>query len=189
MICSFLQVFSAPYSLRFPRIDRVRYDKPWHECLDVQCKWINMLWGFCRFSSHYYIFVSVSFFILLFYLLTEVDIICVIKNYCLIAAFVELVHSSNGTTQRGTDYGGLQESRPKRMKFSKGERKKVSVGPSHLIQTDISDIKGGSSIFSNMMFCILLRVLQSYHFLTTSQVIDEASDLSNCLLFSALNTL
>jgi hypothetical protein len=75
------------------------------------------------------------------------------------------------------------------MKFSKGERKKVSVVPSHLIQTDISDIKGGSSIFSNMMFCILLRVLQSYHFLTTSQVIDEASDLSNCLLFSALNTL
>uniref|UniRef100_A0A164WZJ4 DNA ligase IV n=1 Tax=Daucus carota subsp. sativus TaxID=79200 RepID=A0A164WZJ4_DAUCS len=30
------EVFSAPYSLRFPRIDRVRYDKPWHECLDVQ---------------------------------------------------------------------------------------------------------------------------------------------------------
>ncbi|XP_058068176.1 DNA ligase 4 [Magnolia sinica] len=29
-------VFAAPYSLRFPRIDRVRYDKPWHECLDVQ---------------------------------------------------------------------------------------------------------------------------------------------------------
>lgn len=34
----FIQVFAAPYSLRFPRIDRVRYDKPWHECLDVQCK-------------------------------------------------------------------------------------------------------------------------------------------------------
>ncbi|KAL9237355.1 hypothetical protein vseg_011914 [Gypsophila vaccaria] len=29
-------VFAAPYGLRFPRIDRVRYDKPWHECLDVQ---------------------------------------------------------------------------------------------------------------------------------------------------------
>ncbi|KAG9449217.1 hypothetical protein H6P81_009182 [Aristolochia fimbriata] len=29
-------VFAAPYSLRFPRIDRVRYDKPWYECLDVQ---------------------------------------------------------------------------------------------------------------------------------------------------------
>ncbi|KAI4376826.1 hypothetical protein MLD38_014541 [Melastoma candidum] len=30
------EVFAAPYSLRFPRIDRVRWDKPWHDCLDVQ---------------------------------------------------------------------------------------------------------------------------------------------------------
>ncbi|KAJ3698473.1 hypothetical protein LUZ61_002178 [Rhynchospora tenuis] len=30
------EVFAAPYSLRFPRIHCVRYDKPWHECLDVQ---------------------------------------------------------------------------------------------------------------------------------------------------------
>uniref|UniRef100_A0A0E0DI11 DNA ligase n=1 Tax=Oryza meridionalis TaxID=40149 RepID=A0A0E0DI11_9ORYZ len=30
------EVFAAPYSLRFPRIQRLRYDKPWHECLDVQ---------------------------------------------------------------------------------------------------------------------------------------------------------
>jgi hypothetical protein len=112
------------------------------------------------------------------------DIICVIKIYCLIAAFVELVNSSNGTTQRGTDYGDLQESRPKRMKFSKGERKNVSVVPSHLIQTDISDVKGGSSIFSNMMFCILLRVLLNYHFLTIPHVIDRASDL-----FSSSNAL
>ncbi|KAK9735960.1 hypothetical protein RND81_04G241200 [Saponaria officinalis] len=29
-------VYAAPYGLRFARIDRVRYDKPWHECLDVQ---------------------------------------------------------------------------------------------------------------------------------------------------------
>ncbi|ONK74982.1 uncharacterized protein A4U43_C03F12090 [Asparagus officinalis] len=29
-------VFVAPYSLRFPRIQCVRYDKPWHECLDLQ---------------------------------------------------------------------------------------------------------------------------------------------------------
>ncbi|XP_021772147.1 DNA ligase 4-like [Chenopodium quinoa] len=29
-------VYAAPYSLRFPRFDWVRYDKPWHECLDVQ---------------------------------------------------------------------------------------------------------------------------------------------------------
>ncbi|OMP08515.1 DNA ligase, ATP-dependent [Corchorus olitorius] len=52
------EVFAAPYSLRFPRIDRVRYDKPWHECLDVQ-------------------------------------------------SFVELVHSSNGTTQKETEQGDL----------------------------------------------------------------------------------
>ncbi|KAI0497035.1 hypothetical protein KFK09_023363 [Dendrobium nobile] len=30
------EVFAAPYSLRFPRIQRVRYDKQWHECLDVE---------------------------------------------------------------------------------------------------------------------------------------------------------
>ncbi|KAF3794559.1 DNA ligase 4 [Nymphaea thermarum] len=30
------EVFASPYSLRFPRIQRVRYDKPWYECLDVQ---------------------------------------------------------------------------------------------------------------------------------------------------------
>ncbi|ERN12455.1 hypothetical protein AMTR_s00025p00149970 [Amborella trichopoda] len=30
------EVFASPYALRFPRIHRVRYDKPWHECLDVQ---------------------------------------------------------------------------------------------------------------------------------------------------------
>ncbi|CAM0902638.1 unnamed protein product [Alopecurus aequalis] len=30
------EVFAAPYCLRFPRIQGVRYDKPWHECLDVQ---------------------------------------------------------------------------------------------------------------------------------------------------------
>uniref|UniRef100_J3M165 DNA ligase IV n=2 Tax=Oryza brachyantha TaxID=4533 RepID=J3M165_ORYBR len=30
------EVFAAPYNLRFPRIQRVRYDKPWNECLDIQ---------------------------------------------------------------------------------------------------------------------------------------------------------
>ncbi|KAG6467998.1 hypothetical protein ZIOFF_072564 [Zingiber officinale] len=30
------EVFMAPYGLRFPRITRVRYDKPWHDCLDLQ---------------------------------------------------------------------------------------------------------------------------------------------------------
>lgn len=30
------EVFATPYSLRFPRIQRIRYDKPWYDCLDVQ---------------------------------------------------------------------------------------------------------------------------------------------------------
>lgn len=38
IVVFYFKVFAAPYSLRFPRIDRVRYDKPWHECLDVECK-------------------------------------------------------------------------------------------------------------------------------------------------------
>ncbi|KAH9805707.1 DNA ligase 4 [Citrus sinensis] len=98
------EVFSAPYSLRFPRIDRVRYDKPWHDCLDVQ-------------------------------------------------SFVELVHSSNGTTQKGKEYGGLQDDKPKQFRSSrKGEKKNVSIVPSHFLQTDVSDIKGETSIFSDMVF-------------------------------------
>ncbi|RVX07772.1 DNA ligase 4 [Vitis vinifera] len=100
------EVFAAPYSLRFPRIDCVRYDKPWHECLDVQ-------------------------------------------------SFMELVHSSNGTTQRGADYGRMQDSKPKRMKSSKkGEQKTAHVVPSHFMQTDVTNVKGETLIFSNMMFCI-----------------------------------
>lgn len=72
------------------------------------------------------------------------------------AAFIELVHSSNGTTQRGADYGVVQVDKPKRMKSSrKGEKKSVSVVPSHFVQTDISAIKGETLIFSSMMFCIL----------------------------------
>ncbi|XP_052198672.1 DNA ligase 4 [Diospyros lotus] len=98
------EVFSAPYSLRFPRIDRVRYDKSWHECLDVQ-------------------------------------------------SFVDLVHSSNSTTWRGTDYGGMQDNKLKGVKSSKKVGKRnVSVVPSHLIKTDVSDVKGETLIFSNMMF-------------------------------------
>ncbi|XP_028751412.1 DNA ligase 4 isoform X2 [Neltuma alba] len=98
------EVFAAPYSLRFPRIDRVRYDKPWYECLDVQ-------------------------------------------------SFIELVHSGNGTTKASTEYGSMQYSKSKRVKSSKGEgTKNMSVVPSHLIQTDVSNVKGGSLILSNMMF-------------------------------------
>ncbi|GAV59686.1 DNA_ligase_A_M domain-containing protein/DNA_ligase_A_N domain-containing protein/DNA_ligase_A_C domain-containing protein/PTCB-BRCT domain-containing protein [Cephalotus follicularis] len=98
------EVFAAPYGLRFPRIDRVRYDKPWYECLDVQ-------------------------------------------------SFVELVQSSNGTTYKGTENGGPPVSKPKRVNSpKKGERKNVSVVPSHFMQTDVSRIKGETLIFSNMMF-------------------------------------
>nr|GMC94650.1 DNA ligase 4 isoform X1 [Ipomoea batatas] len=96
------EVFAAPYSLRFPRIDRVRYDKPWHECLDVQ-------------------------------------------------TFVELVHSSNGTTQRGAYSGRVKDHEPKHIKSKGRERKNALVVPSHFIQTDVSHIKGETSIFLNML--------------------------------------
>lgn len=96
------EVFAAPYSLRFPRVDRVRYDKPWHECLDVQ-------------------------------------------------SFEELVHSSNGTTQRGENYGDVRDNKPKRVKTSrKSDKQMVSVVPSQFVQTDVSDVKGGSRIFSGL---------------------------------------
>lgn len=72
------------------------------------------------------------------------------------AAFIDLVHSSNGTTKGGTEYDGKQDSKSKRMKSTKrGEKKNMSVVPSHFIQTDVSGVKGDSLIFSNMMFCIL----------------------------------
>ncbi|XP_022857520.1 DNA ligase 4 isoform X3 [Olea europaea var. sylvestris] len=97
------EVFSAPYSLRFPRIDRVRYDKPWHECLDVQ-------------------------------------------------SFIELVHSSNGTTQRGSENPTVQDNKLTRTKLLKREKKNVSVVPSHFVQTDVSHVKGETSILSNLTF-------------------------------------
>ncbi|XP_047258339.1 DNA ligase 4 isoform X1 [Capsicum annuum] len=98
------EVFAAPYSLRFPRIDRVRYDKPWHECLDVQ-------------------------------------------------SFVDLVHSTNGTTQREADRGVMHDHEPKTIRSSKRrEKKNVSAVPSHFIQTDVSQIKGETSMFSDMVF-------------------------------------
>ncbi|OAY80518.1 DNA ligase 4 [Ananas comosus] len=98
------EVFAAPYSLRFPRIHRVRYDKPWHECLDVQ-------------------------------------------------AFVDLVHSSNGNTHQGPNDRTLQNHEPKRVRSTqKRGKKQVSVVPSHFVQTDISNVKGETRIFANMMF-------------------------------------
>ncbi|XP_061352685.1 DNA ligase 4 [Gastrolobium bilobum] len=117
------EVFAAPYSLRFPRIDRVRYDKAWHECLDVQ-------------------------------------------------SFIELVHSSNGTTQRDTEYGSKQYTKPKRMKSSIRGEKNMSIVPSHLIQTDVSSVKGGSLIFSNMMF-YFVNVPPSHSLKSLHQIIAE----------------
>ncbi|XP_019417212.1 PREDICTED: DNA ligase 4 isoform X1 [Lupinus angustifolius] len=118
------EVFAAPYSLRFPRIDRVRYDKPWSECLDVQ-------------------------------------------------SFIELVHSSNGTTQWNTGFGKEQDSEPKKMKSStRGQKKILSIVPSHLIQTDVSNVKGGSLIFSNMMF-YFVNVPPSYSLESLHKMVAE----------------
>ena len=30
------EVFAGPYALRFPRIERARYDKPWYDCMDEE---------------------------------------------------------------------------------------------------------------------------------------------------------
>ncbi|XP_010483217.1 PREDICTED: DNA ligase 4-like isoform X1 [Camelina sativa] len=116
------EVFVAPYSLRFPRIDKVRYDKPWHECLDVQ-------------------------------------------------AFVELVNSSNGTTQKQKESESTHDN-PKVNKSSKREKKNVSLVPSQFIQTDVSDIKGKTSIFSNMIF-YFVNVPRSYSVDTFHKMVVE----------------
>ncbi|KAJ6836646.1 DNA ligase 4 [Iris pallida] len=98
------EVFAAPYSLRFPRIQRVRYDKPWFECLDVQ-------------------------------------------------SFIDLVHSSNGNTQRGPDQGVLRNQNLKQIKRTKKEDKNnISIIPTHLIQTDVSGVEEETLLFANMMF-------------------------------------
>lgn len=98
------EVFAAPYCLRFPRIQQVRYDKPWHECLDVQ-------------------------------------------------SFVEIVHSSNGTMQKAEDDKSLKNDNVKHTRTNKrGEKKNVSIIPSHLMKTDISGLKGETLIFANTMF-------------------------------------
>lgn len=48
-----LRVFAAPYCLRFLCIQRVRYDKPWHECLDVHgnCFFLYLILCVCILSS------------------------------------------------------------------------------------------------------------------------------------------
>ncbi|GJN01825.1 hypothetical protein PR202_ga19126 [Eleusine coracana subsp. coracana] len=113
------EVFAAPYCLRFPRIQRVRYDKPWHECLDVQ-------------------------------------------------AFVDIVHSSNGTMHKAADDNSMKNDNTKQSRTNKkGEKKKKSAyilfladfarhkfpeeidpyGDYYYWDIDISDLK---QIFSNI---------------------------------------
>lgn len=73
-----------------------------------------------------------------------------------VSAFVDLVHSTNGTTQRGADYGVGQDHEPKTIRSPrKREKKNVSAVPSHFVQTDVSQIKGDTSMLSDMVFCIL----------------------------------
>ncbi|GLJ26170.1 hypothetical protein SUGI_0501990 [Cryptomeria japonica] len=98
------EVFASPYSLRFPRIRRVRYDKPWNECLDVQ-------------------------------------------------TFLDLVQSSSGTIQKADHYTGLGQRKPKHIKgTSKGEKRMLTVVPSHMLMTDVSDVKRETLIFKNLLF-------------------------------------
>ncbi|KAK3023554.1 hypothetical protein RJ639_044639 [Escallonia herrerae] len=149
------EVFAAPYSLRFPRIDRVRYDKPWHDCLDVECRWITRI--IC-FSSLLSILIP-------FKLLLRTSVVSLYLNkftvyarsviFLPFAAFVELVCSSNGTTQWGAVNQKLQDDKPKRLKsVKKGDKKNASLVPFHFVQTDISHVKGESLIFSGMMVWI-----------------------------------
>lgn len=133
----------------------MRYDKPWHDCLDVQCKRIahvQMLFWVINVQE-----LLMLFPFKIFPFKRGLVSVCLnLLNFFFLAAFVELVHSSNGTTQKGKEYGGLQDDKPKQFRSSrKGEKKNVSIVPSHFLQTDVSDIKGETSIFSDMVFCIL----------------------------------
>lgn len=79
---------------------------------------------------------------------------------------MDLVHSSNGNTHQGPNDRTLQNHEPKRVRSTqKRGKKQVSVVPSHFVQTDISNVKGETRIFANMMFCILILLC---HFLPFS---------------------
>lgn len=84
---------------------------------------------------------------------------------------MDLVNSSNGNTQRGTDNGASQNQNSKRIKATqatrKGEKKNISIIPSHFVQTDVSGVKGDTSIFANMVFCILIFVALSESFISS----------------------
>jgi DNA ligase-4 len=74
----------------------------------------------------------------------------------IIAAFAEIVQSSNGTMHKAEDDKNLKNDNIKNPKTNKRvEKKNVSIIPSHLMKTDISGLKGKTLIFANTMFCIL----------------------------------
>lgn len=157
----------------------MRYDKPRHECLDVQCKLMKcvkvmlsiiesfyltqmvLCMHFCLLSLVFF-FLSVKIVFISIQLVTlgfthvSYKLVCFISS---IAAFVELVDSSNGTTKRGADCGEVQNNKPSGMKLSrKGEKKRVSVVSPRFIQTDVSYVTESTLIFSDMVFCILNHV-------------------------------
>lgn len=74
---------------------------------------------------------------------------------------MDLVQSSNGTTQRERAYtdqwrGGQTGGQKRKRPSEKGRKEtRMSLVPSYFTQTDVSGVKGESRIFSNMMFCIL----------------------------------
>ncbi|MQL70275.1 hypothetical protein Taro_002562, partial [Colocasia esculenta] len=75
-----------------------------------------------------------------------------------ILAFVDMVHSSNGSTQReGHEKGNVS----KNVKSSKKRDKSVHVVPAHLAKTDVSGIKENTLIFANIMF-YFVNVPSSY---------------------------
>lgn len=80
-----------------------------------------------------------------------------------VSAFVDLLHSSHGTTQSAQDRGTFPEH-SKHEKGSKKGKNKIHVVPSHLTKTDVSGIKEETLIFTNMMFCIRLS-LPAYYFI------------------------
>lgn len=94
------EVFATPYSLRFPRAHRVRYDKPWYDCLDVE-------------------------------------------------SLVQLVQSQSGNTADVKEYE--KQSRT-RVTKSKRAVQFMPLVPSHMLVTDVSQVKQETSIFKGLVF-------------------------------------
>lgn len=95
----------------------------------------------------------------------------------IIAAFVDIVHSSNGTMHRAADDNSLKNDNLKHSRTNKrGEKKNVSIIPSHLMKTDISGLKGETLIFADMMFCIL-----SWHILHYLRLLCRRSNNYICI--------